>query len=111
MSFVVPDRRRTTARVGEAPAVEARELRKEFRRRLRTDGRFARKRRVPALSDVTFRIERGECVAILGRNGSGKSTLVRLLATLLLHDGGSAEIFGHDAFTSTRTVRRLVNRV
>jgi ABC-2 type transport system ATP-binding protein len=50
-------------------------------------------------------------VAILGQNGSGKSTLVRLLSTLLLHDGGSARIFGHDAFTGTRAVRRLVNRV
>jgi ABC-2 type transport system ATP-binding protein len=95
----------------EQPAVDARGLRKEFRRRLRTDGRFARRRRMPALKGVTFTIARGECVAILGRNGSGKSTLVRLLSTLLLHDGGSAEIFGHDAFTSTRTVRRLVNRV
>ena len=110
MSFAVPDRRRLSARIA-GPAVEARDLRKEFRRRLRTDGRFARRRRMPALKGVTFTIARGECVAILGRNGSGKSTLVRLLSTLLLHDGGSAEIFGHDAFTSTRTVRRLVNRV
>src|SRR5579871_5439149 len=93
-----------------APAVEAHELRKEFRRRVRREGRFAR-RRLPALNGVTFTIDRGECVAILGRNGSGKSTLVRLLSTLLLHDGGSARIFGHDAFTSTRAVRRLVNRV
>jgi ABC-2 type transport system ATP-binding protein len=93
------------------PAVDVRQLRKEFRRRVRTDGRFARKRSLPALNDVTFSISRGECVAILGRNGSGKSTLVRLLSTLLLHDGGSARIFGHDAFTSTRQVRRLVNRV
>src|SRR5262249_47729369 len=38
-------------------------------------------------------------------------TLVRLLSTLLLHDGGSARIYGHDAFASTRQVRRLVNRV
>ena len=44
-------------------------------------------------------MERGECVAILGQNGSGKSTLVRLLSTLLLHDGGSAHVFGHDVFT------------
>src|SRR5881396_754405 len=56
-------------------------------------------------------MERGECVAILGQNGSGKSTLVRLLSTLLLHNGGSARIFGHDAFKETRAVRRLVNRV
>ncbi len=66
-------------------AVEVDNLRKEFRRR---KGR----RRVPfpALKDVSFTMERGETVAILGQNGSGKSTLVRLLSTLLLHDGGSA---------------------
>jgi ABC-2 type transport system ATP-binding protein len=50
-------------------------------------------------------------VAILGPNGSGKSTLVRLLSTLLLPDGGTATVFGRDAFKDTRAVRRLVNRV
>jgi ABC-2 type transport system ATP-binding protein len=95
----------------DPPAVETHDLSKEFRRKIRTDGRFARKRRMPALNGVTFIVARGECVAILGRNGSGKSTLVRLLSTLLVQDGGSARIFGHDAFTRTRAVRRLVNRV
>jgi ABC-2 type transport system ATP-binding protein len=66
---------------------------------------------MPALKNVTFTIERGECVAILGQNGSGKSTLVRLLSTLLINDGGEARIFGHDAFKDTRAIRRLVNRV
>jgi ABC-2 type transport system ATP-binding protein len=93
------------------PAVEALGLGKEFRRRVRGSGRLARKQAVPALHDVTFTIARGECVAILGQNGSGKSTLVRLLSTLLLHDSGSARIFGHDAFEGARAVRRLVNRV
>jgi ABC-2 type transport system ATP-binding protein len=88
-------------------ALEVDNLRKEFVRR---DGRRG-KRRVSALSGVTFEIERGECVAVLGQNGSGKSTLVRLLSTLLIPDGGSARIFGHDAFRETRAVRRLVNRV
>jgi ABC-2 type transport system ATP-binding protein len=88
-------------------AVEVSDLRKDFFRR---DGPW-RRRRVTALHDVSFRIERGECVAILGQNGSGKSTLIRLLATLLLHDGGSAHIFGHDVFADPRAVRRLVNRV
>ncbi len=92
-------------------AVEAVDLRKEFLRRDKKAGRFARRRRVPALDGVSFTMERGECVAILGQNGSGKSTLVRLLSTLLLHDGGSARIFGHDVFADPRAIRRLVNRV
>src|SRR4051794_4035101 len=90
-------------------ALEVHNLRKEF---VRKDKRIRRRRRRRvALNDVSFTMERGECVAILGQNGSGKSTLVRLLSTLLLHDGGSAHIFGHDAFKETRAVRRLVNRV
>ena len=93
-----------------APAVEVTRLRKEFYRRDRRKGRF-RRRRVPALHDVSFEIARGECVAILGQNGSGKSTLVRLLSTLLLADGGTARVFGHDVFDDPRPIRRLVNRV
>jgi ABC-2 type transport system ATP-binding protein len=88
-------------------AVEVRDLRKDF---IRREGRL-RRRRVPALRGVSLTIERGECVAVLGANGSGKSTLVRLLATLLLHDGGTATVFGHDVFADPRPVRRLVNRV
>ncbi len=56
-------------------------------------------------------MQRGECVAILGQNGSGKSTLVRLLSTLLLHDGGEARVFGVDVFARPRAVQRMVNRV
>ena len=88
-------------------AVQVSQLSKDF---LRREGRL-RRRRVNALRDVTFTMKRGECVAILGPNGSGKSTLIRLLATLLLHDGGSARVFGHDVFADPRAVRRLVNRV
>jgi ABC-2 type transport system ATP-binding protein len=92
------------------PAVDVRELRKVFRRRDRKLGLFGRRTRV-ALDGVSFTMERGETVAILGQNGSGKSTLVRLLSTLLLPDGGSASIFGHDVVAEQRAVRRLVNRV
>ncbi len=93
------------------PAVVVDNLRKEF---FRNDGRHGlrrRRKRVAALDGVSFEVGRGETVAILGQNGSGKSTLIRLLSTLLLNDGGAARIFGHDAFTETRAVRRLINRV
>src|SRR5690349_2855723 len=93
-------------------AVEVHNLRKEFIRKDATrSGLRKKRRRVPALDGVSFTIERGECVAILGQNGSGKSTLVRLLSTLLLNDGGSVRIFGHDVFKEQRAVQRLVNRV
>ena len=111
MSTFAPPKPVTTSVRNDVPAVEVRNLRKEFRRRDRRAGRFSRRRRMPALQDVTFTIARGECVAILGQNGSGKSTLVRLLSTLLIDDGGEARIFGHDAFNDTRIIRRLVNRV
>ncbi len=88
-------------------AVAVRDLEKVFTRR---KGLFHRRRRA-ALTGVTFEMERGECVAILGQNGSGKSTLVRLLSTLLLADGGTAHVFGHDVFKEPRKVQRLVNRV
>jgi ABC-2 type transport system ATP-binding protein len=109
-SVAVPTSEGTSVFHG-VPAVEVTDLRKEFRRRDKRAGRFARKRRMPALNGVSFTMERGECVAILGQNGSGKSTLVRLLSTLLINDGGEARIFGHDAFRDTRAVQRLVNRV
>jgi ABC-2 type transport system ATP-binding protein len=104
-TIAVPERR-----AGSAPAVEAVSLGKVFWRRDRQSSRWTKKP-LAALKDVSFTVERGECVAILGRNGSGKSTLVRLLSTLLLNDGGSAHIFGHDVFREPRPVRRLINRV
>jgi ABC-2 type transport system ATP-binding protein len=79
-------------------AVEALQLTKTFKRSA-------------ALDAVSFTVARGECVAVLGQNGSGKSTLVRLLSTLLLPDGGSARVFGHDVVRDERAVKRLVNRV
>jgi ABC-2 type transport system ATP-binding protein len=93
------------------PAVVVDDLRKEFFRNDGREGLRRRRKRVAALDGVSFEVRRGETVAILGQNGSGKSTLIRLLSTLLLNDGGSARIFGHDVFTETRAVRRLINRV
>jgi ABC-2 type transport system ATP-binding protein len=93
------------------PAVVVDDLRKEFFRNDGRQGLRRRRKRVAALDGVSFEVRRGETVAILGQNGSGKSTLIRLLSTLLLDNGGSARIFGHDVATETRAVRRLINRV
>ena len=98
----------------ETAALEAVDLQKSFRRKAPRTG--ARRRRtgtrtVAALDRVSFTMARGETVAILGQNGSGKSTLVRIFSTLLLHDGGTASVFGHDVLRDAQAVRHLVNRV
>jgi ABC-type multidrug transport system ATPase subunit len=42
----------------------------------------------PALQGVTFEVQEGEAVALLGANGAGKSTILRILATLLIPTRG-----------------------
>lgn len=49
-----------------------------------------------ALSGISFEIEKGEYVAILGHNGSGKSTLAKLLNLILEPEGGKLYVAGKD---------------
>jgi ABC-2 type transport system ATP-binding protein len=68
-------------------------------------------RQINAVDHVSFSIKEGEVFGVLGPNGSGKSTLIRLLATLLLPDGGSISVMGHDPVEDPITVQQLINRV
>jgi lipopolysaccharide transport system ATP-binding protein len=47
-----------------------------------------------ALSDVSFHVQEGETLGIIGENGSGKSTLLKILTGILLPDGGSFHVEG-----------------
>ncbi len=51
---------------------------------------------VQALTDVSFSVEKGEYVAIMGESGSGKTTLLNILAALDKPTGGSVLLDGHD---------------
>src|SRR5438874_720654 len=48
----------------------------------------------PALQDVTFEVEKGEAIGIIGQNGAGKSTLLKLLCGVTRATSGKIEAFG-----------------
>ena len=64
-----------------------------------------------AVDHVSLDVKRGEIFGVLGPNGSGKSTLIRLIATLLIPDGGRVSVFDHDVTQEPRLVQTLINRV
>lgn len=51
------------------------------------------------LDDVSFEIQRGETIALVGENGAGKSTLVRILSGVLIPDEGEVLVDGKDLFS------------
>lgn len=51
----------------------------------------------PALRDIQFQVEKGQCLALLGRNGAGKTTMLRILAGLLRPQKGVIRLFGRDS--------------
>lgn len=61
-------------------------------RTVRRDGN--RDTYVDALRDVSFSVERGSMLGVIGRNGSGKTTLMRLIAGILKPDSGSVRLEG-----------------
>ncbi|MHB8437642.1 MAG: ABC transporter ATP-binding protein [Acidimicrobiales bacterium] len=82
---------------GSAPSagIDIRSLSKRFRT-------------VKALDGVELRVPFGQVVAIMGRNGAGKSTLMRVLATTVIADEGTASVCGHDVVTDALAVRRCI---
>lgn len=66
---------------------------------------------INALDDVTFKVERGEFVAIVGSSGSGKSTLMNMMGLLDVPDRGSYQLDGEDVYRLTdNQLARLRNQ-
>lgn len=81
-----------------APAIAVRNLVKHYRA---SDGS-----NVKAVDGVSFTVEAGEMVGLLGANGAGKTTTLRLIATLLKPDFGGVQINGCDAVADPIGARR-----
>jgi ABC-2 type transport system ATP-binding protein len=78
------------------PAIEAQGLTKRF-------GDFT------AVDALDLQVPTGSVVSLLGPNGAGKTTMVRMLATLLRPDAGSAQVAGHDVVTEAERVRSVIS--
>lgn len=62
----------------------------------------------PALRGISFSVDSGEAMALVGANGAGKSTLLRILATLLLPTRGRALVAGFDVTRDPACVRSQI---
>ena len=86
--------------------IETRGLRKSFKSR---QGR--EKKTVEAVRGVDLDVSEGEIFGFLGPNGAGKTTTLRMLATLIEPDGGTATIAGVDLRRDPGEVRRRIGYV
>jgi ABC-2 type transport system ATP-binding protein len=64
---------------------------------------------VHAVDGVDLAVRRGSVYGVLGPNGAGKTTTIRMLATLLRPDAGSARVLGHDIVDEADAVRGVVS--
>src|SRR5215212_7125810 len=62
-----------------------------------------------AVAGVDLAVPEGAIYGVLGPNGAGKTTVIRMLATLIAPDAGSARVLGHDVRTDADAVRALVS--
>jgi ABC-2 type transport system ATP-binding protein len=62
-----------------------------------------------AVAGIDLAVPAGAIYGVLGPNGAGKTTTIRMLATLLVPDAGSARVLGHDIVGEADAVRGLVS--
>ncbi|MFC8448820.1 ATP-binding cassette domain-containing protein [Kitasatospora sp. NPDC057223] len=86
--------------------IETTGLRKSFQ-----TGRRRKTSTVDAVAGLDLTVAEGEIFGFLGPNGAGKTTTLRMLATLLRPDGGTAVIAGADLLTQQAQVRRSIGYI
>lgn len=93
------------------PAIEIRDLSKSFRAHAGWGQLLSPGRQQPALAGITMTVPAGQIFGLLGPNGAGKTTLIKVLAGLILPDGGTASVNGKDIVTDSLAVRQSIGVV
>ncbi|HEX4704901.1 MAG TPA: ATP-binding cassette domain-containing protein, partial [Pseudonocardiaceae bacterium] len=75
---------------------------------IETEGLRKSYRKHDALAGVDLAVRAGTVLGLLGPNGAGKTTTVRILATLLEPDAGTARVAGYDVVRQAREVRQRI---
>jgi oleandomycin transport system ATP-binding protein len=75
---------------------------------IEAEGLVKRFKETEALAGVDLAARKGTVLGLLGPNGAGKTTAVRIFATLLRPDGGTARVAGHDVVREAGVVRAMV---
>ena len=70
--------------------------------------RYGRLREVVALDRVTFRVDRGDVLGLVGGDGAGKSTLIRIFASVLRPTAGRATVAGFDIINDANRLKELI---
>lgn len=65
-------------------------------------------KKVAALQNINFEVDKGKIFGLIGPDGAGKTTLFRILTTLILPDSGIATVDGFDVIKDYRTIRNRV---
>ena len=81
----------------------------DFRTAIETNGLIKRFGDNVAVDGIDLSVPTGGVYGVLGPNGAGKTTTIRMLATLLPIDGGSARVLGHDLSTEADVIRGKVS--
>ena len=76
-------------------AAEIRNLRKEYKK-------------VTAVKDVSFTINDGEIISLLGMNGAGKTTIIKMLSCLTKPTSGEAFVYGKSVIKEPTEVKQLI---
>ncbi|WP_207655249.1 ATP-binding cassette domain-containing protein, partial [Clostridium thermosuccinogenes] len=94
---------------GETMGIKVKNINKKYHYYVNT-GLFKREKRyINAVKDVSFDVNNGEILGLVGSNGAGKTTIVKMTSGILLPDSGKIEVNGEDPFKKTKKFKKDVS--